>query len=612
MIYSLMILKLESSIREHNIHSGRYAQGEFRVMIRNLIILATLFCLPAKHCWSGDPITIDGLFDDWALVPVAYSDISGDGIDEDFAELKITNDNDFLFLKFSFRNSEHLLQDLNNIRLYIDTDNDTQSGLQINEIGAELEWCFGCREGVYHSPTGPKTIRQAEIVLRSAPTITAKDFELALSLRSVPMTSGTLQMPDTIVVVLATSDVLDLIPDQPGGVLYAIDTNFVEPPGLIPLIREHEKHVRVLTYNTLRSGLLDANRQDRFQRIIKSLDPDIMAFQEQAGGDQVKSLMASWLQESELHSVELGNNNLVVSRYPVLNQALITASGRTMAVLLQTESVLGTNLLLINSHLACCANNASRQHDADEIIMVLRNWRAGSEPFPLPDNTPIIHLGDFNLVGSSQQLRTLTEGDIADELNFGSDFYPDWDNTALTDLFSRHTSIRMGYTWRNDNSSFNPGKLDYILFTDSAIEPGNHFVLNTLAMSDSELDKFGLLSDDTNIASDHLPRIMDISSVNPVSVPDRSDIPHRFQLFPAYPNPFNPTTNIRYSLPVKTHVSLKVYDMLGHQIKVLVNEIQTPGSYTVGFDATGLASGIYTYRLKVTGFSKVQKFILLK
>ena len=116
-----MILKLESSIREHNIHSGRYAQGEFRVMIRNLIILATLFCLPAKHCWSGDPITIDGLFDDWALVPVAYSDISGDGIDEDFAELKITNDNDFLFLKFSFRNSEHLLQDLNNIRLYIDT-----------------------------------------------------------------------------------------------------------------------------------------------------------------------------------------------------------------------------------------------------------------------------------------------------------------------------------------------------------------------------------------------------------------------------------------------------------------------------------------------------------
>ncbi len=580
-------------------------------MLQKSLILATIFCLPANHSWSGSPITIDGQFEDWISVPVAHSDISGDGIDEDFAELKITNDNDFLFLKISFHNSEQLLQDLNNIRLYIDTDNNKQSGFQIHGIGADLEWCFGCRQGVYHSSTGPITIRQAEIVLRSAPTVTAKDFELALSLSSLPMTKGTLQTPDTIAVVLETSDKLDLLPNQPA--VYAIDTNFVEPPSLIPLIRQEEQHIRVLTYNTLGGGLLDSNRQGRFQRIIQALDPDIMVFQEQAGGDQVKSLIGTWLQETDLHSVELGNNNLVVSRYPVLNQALITTSGRTMAALLQAESVLGTNLLIMNSHLACCTNNASRQQDADEIIMVLRNWRAGSGPFPLPENTPIIHLGDFNLVGSSQQLRTLAEGDIANEFNFGSDFFPDWDGTALTDLFSRHTSIRMGYTWRNDNESFSPGKLDYILFTDSVIELGSHFVLNTLAMSDSELDMYGLLSDDTNIASDHLPRIMDISSANPVSVQDIVvDIPHRFQLFPAFPNPFNPTTKIQYSLPVATHVSLKVYDMLGRQVRVLVNEFKTSGRYRVEFDATGLASGLYAYRLEVTGFSKVEKFMLLK
>jgi len=580
-------------------------------MLQKSLILATIFCLPASHSWSGSPITIDGQFEDWTSVPVAYSDISGDGIDEDFAELKITNDNDFLFLKFSFHNSEQLLQDLNNIRLYIDTDNNNQSGLQIHGIGADLEWCFGCRQGTYHSSTGPMTIRQAEIVLRSAPTVTAKDFELALSLTSVPMTAGTLQTPHTIALVLETSDKLDLLPNQPA--LYAIDTNFVEPPSLIPLMRQQEQHVRVLTYNTRGGGLLDSNRQGHFQRIIQALDPDILAFQEQPGGDQVKSLIAAWLQETNLHSVELGNNNLVVSKYPVLNQALMTTSGRTMATLLQTESALGTNLLIVNSHLACCSNNASRQQDADEIIMVLRNWRSGNGPFTLPDNTPIIHLGDFNLVGASRQLRTLAEGDIADEYNFGKDFYPDWDNTALADLFSRHTAIRMGYTWRNDNESFSPGKLDYILFTDSVIELGNHFVLNTLAMSNSELDLYGLLSDDTNIASDHLPRIMDISSVNPVSVRETgADVPHRFQLFPAFPNPFNPTTKIQYSLPSATHVSLKVYDMVGRQVKVLVNEFKTSGSHIVEFDATGLASGAYAYRLEVTGFSKVEKFMLLK
>ncbi len=90
------------------------------------------------------------------------------------------------------------------------------------------------------------------------------------------------------------------------------------------------------------------------------------------------------------------------------------------------------------------------------------------------------------------------------------------------------------------------------------------------------------------------------------------DVPHRFQLFPAFPNPFNPTTKIQYSLPVATHVSLKVYDMVGRQVKVLVNEFKTSGSHIVDFDATGLASGLYAYRLEVTGFSKVEKIMLLK
>ncbi len=132
-------------------------------MLKKLIILVAVFCLPVNYSWSGTPITIDGLFKDWTSVPVAHSDVSGDGIDEDFAELKITNDNDFLFLKFGFHNSEQLLQDLNGIRLYIDTDSNSQSGLPIHGIGAELEWCFGCRQGVYHSSTGLMTIGQANL-----------------------------------------------------------------------------------------------------------------------------------------------------------------------------------------------------------------------------------------------------------------------------------------------------------------------------------------------------------------------------------------------------------------------------------------------------------------
>ncbi len=137
----------------------------------------------------------------------------------------------------------------------------------------------------------------------------------------------------------------------------------------------------MLTYNTLRSGLLDTNRQPNFQRIVRALDPDIMAFQEQSGSDQIKALISNWLPESNWFSVVLGNNNMVVSKYPILNQAILTASSRTMVVLLDTEQELGTKLLIINSHLACCSANASRQQDADEIISILRNWRSGNADF---------------------------------------------------------------------------------------------------------------------------------------------------------------------------------------------------------------------------------------
>jgi hypothetical protein len=283
-----------------------------------------------------------------------------------------------------------------------------------------------------------------------------------------------------------------------------------------------------------------------------------------------------------------------------------------MAVLLQTESVLGANLLVLNSHLACCTANESRQRDADEITKVLREWQHGEGPFEITEGTPIVHVGDFNLVGFSQQLTTLIEGNIVDEETYGEDHLPDWDNSPLTDLFSRHTSIRMGYTWRSDYESFSPGKLDYILYTDSVIEPGNHFVLNTLAMSDSILDRYGLLSDDTNLASDHLPRIMDIASVKSLSIRKKENLPYKFKLFQNYPNPFNPKTIINYELRITGDVDLSVYNLLGQKVAILVSEKQAAGRYQVEWDASGFASGVYYYKLQTGEFVEVKEMILIR
>ncbi|MBN1397180.1 MAG: fibronectin type III domain-containing protein [Bacteroidetes bacterium] len=85
-----------------------------------------------------------------------------------------------------------------------------------------------------------------------------------------------------------------------------------------------------------------------------------------------------------------------------------------------------------------------------------------------------------------------------------------------------------------------------------------------------------------------------------------------FSLSQNYPNPFNPTTNIKYQLPKHSYVVLKVYNLLGQEVKTLVDQYQQQGAYEVKFNAQSLTSGIYIYSLKAGNFSQTKKLILLK
>lgn len=99
-------------------------------------------------------------------------------------------------------------------------------------------------------------------------------------------------------------------------------------------------------------------------------------------------------------------------------------------------------------------------------------------------------------------------------------------------------------------------------------------------------------------------------------------IPIEFDLYQNYPNPFNPSTRISYSPPYASFVSIKVYDVLGKEIAMLVNEEKTAGTYAVDFSAKGgsasggdvwnLSSGIYFYTLQSGSFVAPKKMILLK
>jgi hypothetical protein len=89
-------------------------------------------------------------------------------------------------------------------------------------------------------------------------------------------------------------------------------------------------------------------------------------------------------------------------------------------------------------------------------------------------------------------------------------------------------------------------------------------------------------------------------------------IPASFQLYQNYPNPFNPSTMIKYHLSTPAHVRLTIFDMLGREVRTLLNEQKSAGSYQVSWNASGVPSGVYFYRLQAGSFTETQKLILLK
>jgi len=89
-------------------------------------------------------------------------------------------------------------------------------------------------------------------------------------------------------------------------------------------------------------------------------------------------------------------------------------------------------------------------------------------------------------------------------------------------------------------------------------------------------------------------------------------IPKEFNLNQNYPNPFNPVTNIKYDLPKDVFVTIKIYDLLGREIKTLVSEFKQAGSFLVSFNGSEFASGIYFYKIQAGSYTQVKRMVLIK
>jgi hypothetical protein len=116
------------------------------------------------------------------------------------------------------------------------------------------------------------------------------------------------------------------------------------------------------------------------------------------------------------------------------------------------------------------------------------------------------------------------------------------------------------------------------------------------------------------LSNNYLPDVPPISTKLKYLQKNQSDniIPKVYSLSQNYPNPFNPVTKINYELPKNGLVKLVIYDILGREVKTLVNELKTAGRYTIEFNGSQLASGVYFYRIQAGDFVQVKEMLMIK
>ncbi len=181
---------------------------------------------------------------------------------------------------------------------------------------------------------------------------------------------------------------------------------------------------------------------------------------------------------------------------------------------------------------------------------------------------------------------------------------------------SEGISITGGYVYRGLNAEEISGKYiygDWGSGTIWTLDVSGDQVNNEVIFSTNfRITTFGTdQNGEIHLAESNSGNIYKIVGTPVTSIDDKT-ILAEFKLEQNFPNPFNPTTVISYQLSTMSHAKLIVYDVLGNEVKVLVNETQSPGNYSINFDSNGLSSGVYYYQLLTDSFVETKKMLLLR
>jgi hypothetical protein len=273
--------------------------------------------------------------------------------------------------------------------------------------------------------------------------------------------------------------------------------------------------LRVMAHNVEFDGFFKDENKPAFDRLYDVIEPDIIGFSEiydHSASDLVNRL-EEMLPSPAGKSWNAANihDNFVATRYTIKNSWPAGESFGNGVFLLDLRPDYSTDALVVVAHPPCCDNDAARQDEIDAIMSFIREAKEPGGQVTLNDSTPIIIMGDMNLVGDPQQVTTLITGDIVNESTYGNDFAADWNDDDFIDSKPFVTGLPMTFTQGIGSypGAFSKGRLDYMVYSGSVLDLQNSFVLYTNKLPQSVLENNGLLAGDTEAASDHFPLVSD-------------------------------------------------------------------------------------------------------
>ncbi len=258
----------------------------------------------------------------------------------------------------------------------------------------------------------------------------------------------------------------------------------------------------------------------------------------------------------------------------------------------------------------------------EEGNIAFRNQIGGQEFYylnnPVSPGQPLWKAGEYfnfeiRIDPVNDRIQYLVDGVFVQTDNY-------YGGAAPEDILFAHTNYHTGETFDIDNVTIT--MLKDVAFPGMQMRKES----GAIAAGDQQEITFNIITDDIPDevyefdlrvhTNDPLQKTLSIPvrlTVNGSTVSaDPEPLANDFELFPNFPNPFNPVTVIRYRLPVESEVRLEVYDLLGRRMDTLVDAHTPAGTHEVTFDATGLSSGVYLYRLQAGSYEQVERMMLVK